>query len=170
MTFDYIDQFWSKYQDVPKVLAASFMEGHEVSGAVLQLLDDPLNQLLNAHVSDPKFNNTIIFIVADHGSYYGTFLRPNNFEHDLPLLLVSLPANFRELYPQKAKNLFDNRQLLLTGLSIYDTIMEIADIENPLIDIKYNKSLFKLQDMEDRKNCTHMPEIEFFRCLCNGGL
>ncbi|KAG0278358.1 hypothetical protein BGZ95_004183, partial [Linnemannia exigua] len=68
---DYMNQFRKAYPDQPWFQMGSLIEGHEGTGEVLLTLDDDLSKFLKGMEEDGSLENTIVFMMADHGLHMG---------------------------------------------------------------------------------------------------
>jgi hypothetical protein len=71
--FDYMQQFWNNYAGIPRFGLAMFNEGHEGTGDVIGIVDDDLHEFLSEGYSSGSFDNTAVFLLADHGLHMGVF-------------------------------------------------------------------------------------------------
>ncbi|KAF9907399.1 hypothetical protein EC991_010959 [Linnemannia zychae] len=113
---DYMNQFRKAYLDQPWFQMGSLIEGHEGTGEVLLTLDDDLSKFLKGMEEDGSLENTIVFMMADHGLHMGInfMFTPNGrIEHIL------------------ARGLAHNQQSLVTGYEIHATLKMLASGRMP---------------------------------------
>ncbi|KAI1308405.1 hypothetical protein EDD11_004295 [Mortierella claussenii] len=126
---DYMNQFRKAYPDKPWFQMGSFIEGHEGTGEVLLTIDNDFSKFMKGLEEDGTLDNTIIFMMADHGLHMGInfMFTPNGrIEHMNPYLSVILPPLLAQRYPSLAKGLIHNQQSLLTGYEIHATLKLLA--------------------------------------------
>ncbi|KAG0370256.1 hypothetical protein BGX24_002099 [Mortierella sp. AD032] len=132
--FDYMNQFRMAYPDQPWFQMGSLIEGHEGTGEVLLTMDDDLSKFLKGMEEDGSLENTIVFMMADHGLHMGInfMFTPNGrIEHMNPYLSVILPPLLTERYPSLARGLAHNQQSLVTGYEIHATLKMLASGRMP---------------------------------------
>ncbi|GJJ71030.1 hypothetical protein EMPS_03380 [Entomortierella parvispora] len=127
--FDYMNKFRKAYPDKPWFQMGSFIEGHEGTGEVLLTIDDDLSKFMKGMEEDGTLDNTIIFIMADHGLHMGInfmFTQSGRIEHMNPYLSVILPPLLAKKYPGLSRGLRHNQQSLVTGYEIHATLKLLA--------------------------------------------
>ncbi|KAF8926164.1 hypothetical protein EDD21DRAFT_371971 [Dissophora ornata] len=131
---EYMNQFRREYPDQPWFQMGSFIEGHEGTGEVLLTLDDDMAKFMKGMEEDGTLENTIIFMMADHGLHMGInfMFTPNGrIEHMNPYLSVILPPLLAKKYPSLTRGLMHNQQSLLTGYEIHATLKMLASGRMP---------------------------------------
>jgi len=95
---DYASSFWHTYgaAGVPRYLHATFLEGHEGTGDVLETLDADLAAFLRDTLLGPggSGRNTLLYVLADHGLHMGLpmlWSTQAGLEHMNPALFVGVP-------------------------------------------------------------------------------
>ncbi|KAK5816658.1 hypothetical protein F5H01DRAFT_320674 [Linnemannia elongata] len=132
--FDYMNQFRKAYPDQPWFQMGSFIEGHEGTGEVLLTVDNDLAKFLKGMEEDGSLENTIVFMMADHGLHMGInfmFTPSGRIEHMNPYLSVILPPLITKNYPSLARGLAHNQQSLITGYEIHATLKMLASGRMP---------------------------------------
>ncbi|KAF9582030.1 hypothetical protein BGW38_000749 [Lunasporangiospora selenospora] len=132
--FEYMNQFRRAYKDTPWFQMGSLIEGHEGTGEVLLTLDDDLAEFMEGLEKDGSLENTIVFMLADHGLHMGInfMFTPNGrSEHMNPYLSVILPPLVTKKYPSLARGLKHNQQSLITGHEIYSSMKLLASGDMP---------------------------------------
>ncbi|KAG0083584.1 hypothetical protein BGZ93_001713 [Podila epicladia] len=127
--FKYMNQFMKAYPDKPWFQLGSFIEGHEGTGEVLLTIDYDLAKFIKGMEEDGTLNNTVVFIMADHGLHMGInflFTQNGRIEHMNPYLSVILPPLLTKKYPSLARGLRHNQQSLVTGYEIHTTLKLLA--------------------------------------------
>ncbi|XP_034828024.1 uncharacterized protein [Maniola hyperantus] len=90
-------------------------------------------------------NDTIVFLVSDHGIRWGEIRSTNQgrLEERLPFVYILTPPTFRKKYQQAYKNLRLNRLRLTTPYDVHATLFDLINleqIENQMIEIRSNQS------------------------------
>ncbi|KAF9101415.1 hypothetical protein BGX27_011491 [Mortierella sp. AM989] len=143
--FEYMNQFRRAYPDKPWFQMGSFIEGHDGTGEVLLTIDNDLSKFFKGMEEDGTLENTIIFIMADHGLHMGInfMFSPNGrIEHMNPYLSVIMPPLVTKRYPSLSRGLMHNQQSLVTGFEIHATLKLLAsgklfnDVEGNNNDMK----------------------------------
>src|SRR5690606_30281977 len=80
--FDYTRQFFNNYKNMPKLATVSLFEPH-TTAIIVPRLNDILVKFLE---SIRQENNTVIFILADHGVHFGKYvtISDGKIEHKNP--------------------------------------------------------------------------------------
>jgi hypothetical protein len=125
---DYFAKFWRSYADVPRFGIAAFIEGHEGTGEVINLVDTDLASFLrDADLID--YNSTVVFLVSDHGHHMSLWwtLHAESAvrENALPLLHMIAPNWVLRQYPHLERNLLANQQRLVTSFDFHATLRHI---------------------------------------------
>ncbi|CAO3572089.1 unnamed protein product [Mortierella alpina] len=172
---DYMNQFRRAYPDQPWFQMGSFIEGHEGTGEVLLTADDDLARFMKGLEEDGTLDNTIVFMLADHGLHMGInyMFTPNGrIEHMNPYLSVILPPLVTKRYPSLAKGLQHNQQLLVTGYDIHATLKMLASGRMPLngeddeVDGgSWRRGTLFDEEMDPARNCeqARVPD-EYCKC------
>jgi arylsulfatase A-like enzyme len=80
---DYLKQFWEAYPENRKFFRTHFSEAHELTGELVQYMDDDLANLLQYFMDKGYLEDTMITLVSDHGA------------HALTLRFPAIPDNSR---------------------------------------------------------------------------
>lgn len=95
-------------------------------------MDRRFHKLFKDLLDRGVLNNTAVFFISDHGCRTGkireTFV--GWLEERLPFMHVWLPTWFRNMYPNKFKNLLTNSNRLTTPFDVFMTLHEIANDTN----------------------------------------
>ncbi|KAF9946319.1 hypothetical protein BGZ72_000427 [Mortierella alpina] len=172
---DYMNQFRKAYPDKPWFQMGSFIEGHEGTGEVLLTADDDLARFMKGLEDDGTLDNTIVFMMADHGLHMGInfmFTANGRIEHMNPYLSVILPPLVTKRYPSLAKGLMHNQQLLVTGYDIHATLKMLASGRMPengdddeVDGGSWRKRTLFDEEMDPARNCeqARVPD-EYCKC------
>jgi len=128
--FDYVDQFWNNYKDVPKFAVASLNEGHEGTADVIGLVDDDFFNFMIKMRNNGDFNNTAVWVISDHGLHMGLFWMLDVYsagvENKLPMLYSIFPNWWLKQNPSMYNNLKTNQDSLFTGFDLYETWAQLS--------------------------------------------
>ncbi|KAH3764368.1 type I phosphodiesterase/nucleotide pyrophosphatase [Pelomyxa schiedti] len=128
LAFKYANLFLDAYKDQQKFLLLKFTEGHEPTGMIVGMLDDPLATFL----STLDFNTTALIMVSDHGLHMGplfSFGLTSQLESLLPGWFMVLPKWW--LGGTRSQILMENEQALVSPYNIFATVLEIAGFDIP---------------------------------------
>jgi arylsulfatase A-like enzyme len=133
-TLDYASGFFDAHAQQGKFLAAMFSEAHEGSLEVVSAMDDSLAAFLQRMVDRGHLQNTVLFLVSDHGSHMGPyfeFFASGRQERTFPLVNVVVPDSFLARYPGLDAVLAHNQQALTTPFDLYATLRHLAVYPQP---------------------------------------
>lgn len=119
-------QFFDAHPDVPRFLFLDFSEGHEPSMRIVRTMDDDILSSVKRFIAD---ENTAVIVASDHGIGYGKqHITPNGpLEERLPALYMVMPNRNNTIFSRVArKNLQTNTQKLVTGIDVFETVMQLA--------------------------------------------
>ena len=107
------------------------LDGHEISGSVMRMVDDSLEQFLrNIYQTDP---NTVVVLMSDHGShshFLTKFSKFSQLDHHLALMMMMMPKSMLENDPTLKGKLESSEQSLVTAFSIYETLRHLGTYPN----------------------------------------
>ncbi|XP_047545101.1 uncharacterized protein LOC125077258 [Vanessa atalanta] len=95
--------------------------------------------------SSNYLDETIIFLVSDHGIRWGEIRSTNQgrLEERLPFVYILTPPNFRKKYKNAFENLNVNSRRLTTPYDLHATLYDLMNleiIEDKMIDLRRNQS------------------------------
>lgn len=164
-SFDYIDQFITQYPTEPKFILGAFNEGHEGTGEVIGLVDDDLYDFMTG----VDFNNSIVFIVSDHGLHMNVMFafREESVikENALGLLTTIVPSWFLKKHPEIHTNLKHNRQALVTPYEIYETLQYLMHYPNKTAP-RRPRATTLFDEVPYDRSCSDAGIPSSF-CICN---
>ncbi|RWS05586.1 hypothetical protein B4U79_03153, partial [Dinothrombium tinctorium] len=136
--------FLEKARDVPKFLFSFFIEVTHTDFNKAQLLDSHYAKFINEQKD--QLNDSIVFLMGDHGNRYGAFLETNigRIEERMPLLGIHLPIKLTENEPHLAKFLRINSERLTTWLDAYQLLLDVAHSNYTIIEKKEKKRQYSL--------------------------
>ncbi|KAJ1719098.1 hypothetical protein LPJ53_006072, partial [Coemansia erecta] len=82
------------HRNKPYMISATFMEGHEGSGEVLNTADDALSEFLESMRDKGELEDTVLVVAADHGLHMGlnfAYTQNGRIEHQNPFMAISVP-------------------------------------------------------------------------------
>lgn len=130
------------------------------------LIDNDLSELLLQLKSQKYLDNTILFVLSDHGIRFGSFrqttfqgmveerLRKTDnqiLQSDLQVLtdpisaafFAVLPRSFKQKFPLAVRNLKRNSRRLTTHFDVFETLKDLSNIDTNLLS---NEKLRKRSD------------------------
>ena len=131
--FDYINQFWRKYQINRKYSTILINDAHEGTLESIKYTDDIIYNFLNSLFNDNLLKDSTIFLMSDHGvtlpSVY--FLYDfYKFEMRLPMLFIIINDRKNVDYNHQYFNINVNQQTFIAAYDIYNTIGNIVFGDN----------------------------------------
>lgn len=117
---------------------------HDYLNYPMVMDSDYANFFKSLHASG-YLNDTIVFLVSDHGIRWGEIRSTNQgrLEERLPFVYILTPSQFREKYHRAYRNLKMNRHRLTTPYDLHATLFDLINleqIENRMIGIRSNQS------------------------------
>lgn len=178
-SLEYLKQFFTKYKDEPKFFRVGLVDGHEGSDEVIKYSDDLLVEFFEQFKKDGHLDDTLMFIVSDHGSAMPgpySLLQLEDHEHDavLPSFFMLLPKTIKN-YKTVRETLLHNQNALMTPFTIYNSLLAILnDRENTRFSMQEDYDMFNDKISYKRRNCksAFYDDIYFsndkeFLCRCN---
>lgn len=173
---EYSKQFWKLYKNNKRFLRITNTYAHEYSGEKSKYSDNILYNFIKELYLSEQMENTIFFIVGDHG-YVGLFglykilgAKDWNIESSLPIFIMIISDNKNYTYNEQYYNINKNQQNLITPFDIYYTLKHILYGEKYKIK-NYNtlkmdgQSLFKYINPKERI-CNKYKIINRQTCQC----
>ena len=176
--FEYGEKFWKTYINEKKFLRLSFNDAHESTFEVIKYLDEPLFNFLNGFYNKGYLNDTILFLLSDHGNhmpgiYNLLFAEDYEMERVMGTLFIVINDNSVFLKKNKAKysyyldNIFENQQTYITPYDIHDTLIHILyKGKNNYLYSEKGESLFNKIDSYNRKCSNYDDCIDEDICRC----
>eukprot|EP00357_Protocruzia_adherens_P027084 CAMPEP_0115012056 /NCGR_PEP_ID=MMETSP0216-20121206/24468_1 /TAXON_ID=223996 /ORGANISM="Protocruzia adherens, Strain Boccale" /LENGTH=675 /DNA_ID=CAMNT_0002380957 /DNA_START=58 /DNA_END=2085 /DNA_ORIENTATION=- len=160
--FQYVNQFWEKYDEMKKFYFMAFSEGHEGTGEVVRHLDKPLHDFL-ADFEKKHGDDTVIYLMADHGLhmqgvYFMFDVDISRKEKALPTFYLLMPKGEREKY-DKALKVNENRMIQITD--IRKAVTDIAGVSA----FHAEEAQSVLSEVSTDRNCAAL-RIPDDRCVC----
>lgn len=96
------------------------------------VMDDSYEKFFK-RLDDTKYlEETIIFIVSDHGIRWGPIrsTMQGRLEERLPLVYILTPQSFRDSYSDAFNNLKINSKRLTTPLDVHQTLVDLINLDN----------------------------------------
>lgn len=155
--FGYVDQFWTQYSDNRKFFRTRFSEAHDPHIHYVKYFDENLAAFLTSFIQNGHMENTILFMVSDHGAHNGvhdSFLYPDNAlnpENSLPLLMTLVSKTLKQEYRDI---LASNEQSFTTHYDFYSALRTIA--EGKIANTQYAESYsFIAEEMPENRDCNN---------------
>jgi len=167
-TFDYLNSYYSHYDDSPKFSWSILYEAHEPSLSILPLLDTDLSDFIKRSMQD---TNRITVLLSDHGMHYGPYIAtpfPGKLEHTFPTLFFLVPDGFLQLHPEVAVALKELEQALVTAVDIYSILLHLIHWPNPPTgDVPEGiRNLLVPGSIKENRSCLEAQIPRQF-CRCN---
>ena len=144
INIDYVMSSYKTNKDRLKFsfMLASDMVHYNING--IQYADDDLAEVLSQTKGSGVLNNTVLIIMADHGSRYGDIRESiqGKIEERQPFLGITLPERIRKEQPAFHKNMRRNSKILTSHFDLYATLKHILSYPSLPTGIKYGGSLF----------------------------
>ena len=168
--FEYVKQFWDKYNDTRKIFRTFYMLNHETTGDLIGYADNDFVELLTYFHNKGYLQQTIVMFVADHGPHFiidripvipdDSRLQENFF----PLLMILV---LRDIPSKNLKFLDNNQQLFVTPHEIYGLLKSIAVGEKDGSSTIKDYSIMH-EDLPKGRGC-HLNNggIKFDQCWCS---
>ncbi|XP_045457718.1 uncharacterized protein LOC123667929 [Melitaea cinxia] len=129
--------------------------------------------------SNKYLDNTVIFLVSDHGMRWGEIRSTNQgwLEERLPLVFILTPPAFRKKYKEAFINLKLNSHRLTTPYDLHATLVDLLDletIEDKIIDLRKKQSNVERKGISlflpvtTNRTCA-MAHINDHWCSCHRG-
>jgi len=135
-------------------------------------VDDPLHNLLSRLFEEQLLNNTIVFVLGDHGLRYGSFVwgtLMGQMESRLPLMSIYLPPKYR--YDSWVRNLKTNQNRLTSNFDIHATLMHLSGANRKSSGKANSKSEKGLkEDKKETKGISLFEEIPVTRTCEDAGI
>ncbi|XP_062621919.1 uncharacterized protein LOC134283483 [Saccostrea cucullata] len=171
MVLDYVAKFVRLQQNLP-YFAFSFattLTHDEFNNA--QYADLPLLNFIGELHEDQLLNNTLLIVFSDHGIRFGNYR--NTFEgmmeERLPMMYLVFPKWFKEKYPLYSKNLELNTKRLTTPFDIYETLRDVLNFDDRIIQRNgyKNRGISLFREIPQERTCQDAG-IALHWCTCVG--
>ncbi|CAG9325562.1 unnamed protein product [Blepharisma stoltei] len=171
---DYILDFSDVYKDVSRYTYMHIDTAHEETGTVVATIDLDLKKFLEEFFS--RDEDSILFLMGDHGMRYGEWFKSKDgsHEHKLPLLLIMAKDRVLEKIPNSSKILLQNTNRLLSKFDFHTILQHLGnypDLESHREEIraKTSKRLttynWFTEYVPDNRTCEDAG-IPIFWCCC----
>ena len=169
VVLDYVSTFLDKFKK-GSYYAFSFItrlthDGVNKVGAA----DEPYYKfLIDLHRKNHLQNSVLIFF-SDHGMRFGSIRETyvGKLEERLPFMLLAFPPWFSKEYPKIYRNLLINRRRLTTPFDIYETLVDLLNLERTPRDsslVQRGISLFS--EIPEGRTCEHAAILQHW-CTCH---
>ena len=124
--FDYMTQFWRKYQKNRKFSLMLTNFAHENTLERLKYIDKIIYNYFYKLFDDNLLKDTSVFLLSDHGVAIPSIYYLNDFfkiEKVFPMFYLLIHDKSEMNYESQYQYLHNNQQVFITGFDIYDTII-----------------------------------------------
>ncbi|CAG8732862.1 3276_t:CDS:2 [Cetraspora pellucida] len=142
-SLDWIEDFLYEYSGEKRFITSTFFDTN-VEGRINSRLEDDLLNLIKKMISKETpllSKNSAIMIYSDHGLHYGNEYRTfeGYLHHKQPIMMMLLPSQLLETYPEFESSLDMNRDILSTHLDFHQTLLHLAYGNDDTNRDNYNK-------------------------------
>ena len=126
--FEYINQFWRKYNENRKFSLILTNFAHEGSLEKLKYIDNIIYKFFTNLFNDNLLKETSVFLLSDHGVAIPSIYFLNDFfqyEKVLPMFYLLVNDRSNDNYDSQYKYLNKNQQTFITGFDIFNTIINL---------------------------------------------
>jgi hypothetical protein len=172
--FEYFKSFKAAYEGTnrPWFATLNFLEAHEGSGENLASMDDSLSNFFS-EMSLDEYENTLIFLISDHGLHMGPFYlftQIGYLEHTNPLLMTISPKKlFHSIGSLKSSNiskaLIHNEQALMSAKTMHATLNCVLHGFENCSNQLFSETIFSPQPYS--LNCTDIGIPNNHLCTCS---
>jgi len=127
---DVIVEVAKVYADKPYLNYVWFGKtGHAVMSNT-KYMDDPIYRTMRVLSELQLLENTVLFVLADHGPWHGAYLATDAgaLERLMPTLFVAFPKSFKRKYPHAFRNMKLNSKRLSTQYDLHETLVDLSDL------------------------------------------
>ena len=124
--FEYMNQFWIKYQNNRKFSLMLTNFAHENTLEKLKYIDNIIYNYFTKLFNDNLLKDTCVILLSDHGVAVPSIYYLNDFfkiEKVLPMFYLLINDKKNKNYESQYYDLYNNQQTFITGFDIYDTII-----------------------------------------------
>ncbi|KAF0400037.1 hypothetical protein F8M41_009622 [Gigaspora margarita] len=143
-SLDWIENFLSEYSGKRRFITSTFFDTN-IEGIINSGLENDLLNLIEKMIAKEKpllSKNSAIIIYSDHGLHYGDEYRTfeGYLHHKQPIMMMLLPNQLLETYPDFEASLEMNKDTLSTHSDFHQTLLHLAygNVDDMNHD-KYNK-------------------------------
>lgn len=141
-------------------------------GDYLKTADDEMVHLLKSFKASGILENTLLIIMADHGSRYERvrMTYQGKIEERLPFMAIVLPERLKRARPSADKSLRANANVLTTPFDIHTTILDVVGLQRFSNDYKVrgsnlSRSMSLLEPIPASRSCAEADVMAHW-CAC----
>lgn len=141
-------------------------------GDYLKTAEDEMVHLLKSFDDGGLLENTMLIVMADHGSRYERvrMTYQGKIEERLPFMAIVLPERFKRNRPSAEKSLRANANVLTTPFDIHTTILDIVGLQHFRNDYKVHgsdipRSMSLLEPIPASRSCAEADVMAHW-CAC----
>jgi hypothetical protein len=159
---EYSLEFMESYKEANQWVYMHMNAAHEASGQHAQAIDLDLAEFISKVLG--LYNNTIIFLEADHGMRYGEWWSSEeaSVEYRLPALFLIAPHEALAEFQGAGGTLSHNSMRLTSKLDLRRTMLELAGF--PYTPVKKEVNLLS-QRIPDKRTCYDVLVSDWL-CSC----
>ena len=169
VVLDYMSAFLDTFKKGP-YYAFSFItrlthDGINKVGAA----DEPYYQFLTNIQKKGHLRNSVLIFFSDHGMRFGSIRETyvGKLEERLPFMLLVFPTWFPKEYPKLYRNLQTNRRRLTTPFDIYETLVDILNLQKvPRDSSVMDRGISLFSQIPEERTCEHAAILEHW-CTCH---
>ena len=168
LQLEYLESLFRAYPTTPK-FGFTFLSSlcHHKSIMPLGAAEKDFYAFFKSIWDSEFLNDTMLVVMGDHGARTGEFrsTMQGKLEERLPFLSITLPASFRLKYPELAKNLKLNTEVIISPLDLHATFMHVLKYptDPSRSDLTRGVSLFS--KLSRNRTCQDANIPEYF-CPC----
>lgn len=141
-------------------------------GDYLKTADDDMVHLLKSFEADGILKNTLLIVMADHGSRYERvrMTYQGKIEERLPFMAILLPEKLKKARPRAEKSLRANTDVLTTPFDMHTTILDVVGLKHLSNNYKVRgselpRSMSLLEPIPASRSCAEADVLAHW-CAC----
>ncbi|KAK2157322.1 hypothetical protein LSH36_193g02065 [Paralvinella palmiformis] len=148
--------FFEAYPTLPKFTFVFHSEYSHEYISTLSLADETLRSFLQEFKTSGYLNNTLLILMADHGSRYAEIResQQGKYEERLPYYSFAFPKWFAEKYPIAMKNLRDNVERLTSPFDIHATLKDVLNYTDLGSRVQSTRGMSLFQAIPRNRTCS----------------
>ncbi|XP_059177676.1 uncharacterized protein LOC131957003 [Physella acuta] len=145
------------HQHHPKFLVHFYSPLSHDDNNMLTMADDDLKNFLENLENGGFLNNTLLFVMADHGARYSPARKtlPGKLEERLPYVSLRLPPWFEKKYPSAVKNLRTNVHRLTSPFDLHETFKDVLRYDGAGLGDVINRGISLFKEIPRTRTCEH---------------
>lgn len=165
----YYEYFIKEYAHLPRFAYSWLTElGHSHLN-IIQLADDDFVKFIKGLNAENHFNDSFFIFMSDHGHRFDSIRSTliGRIEERMPLLLMTIPKNFKNKYVLATKNLQQNTKRLTSPYDMHQTLKDIISFSFMGEDKPNytNKGISLFKPIPEERTCADAGISENY-CTC----